>query len=214
MHQQTAAFDRLWHWTDNAKEIYHQRGSIEISKLHIPLLDINPEGKLEREIKDIVEELDIMIHITKTYEDILKNFVANVEDFLDPSGEWRKANRNFWRRQCHGGRDRGGRERGWSRGGEGGGNMGGDRGGDRAGDRGGERGGDRERGGGEGGGQWGGWGRGPSAEDEDGLRTYSCFKLNADDRLTDAHCRVEKLQELRSTALSTAENVRISHPSV
>ncbi|KAI1778572.1 hypothetical protein F4818DRAFT_456368 [Hypoxylon cercidicola] len=196
MHQQTAAFDRLWRWTGGASEIYRQRGSVDISELHVPLLDINPEGKLEREIKDIVEELDIMIHITKTYEDVLKNFVANVEDFLDPSGEWRKANRNFWRRQCHRGMG-GDRERGWGRWGD----RGGERGGERA-ERGGERSGER------------GWERNPDndgkkqSDDEDGLRIYCCFKLNADDRLTDAHHRVEKLEELRSTALSTAENVK------
>ncbi|XXH04173.1 hypothetical protein Hte_010586 [Hypoxylon texense] len=219
MHQQTAAFDRLWRWTGGASEIYRQKGSVDISELHVPLLDINPEGKLEREIKDIVEELDILIHITKTYEDVLKSFVANVEDFLDPSGEWRKANRNFWRRQCH--RGPMDRERGWGRGGWGrgergeerGGGRGGDMGGDRSGERGGERGERSGERGGEGGGERG-WGRNPDNEgkkpsdDEDGLRIYCCFKLNADDRLNDARCRVEKLQELRNTALSTAENVK------
>ncbi|KAI0179497.1 hypothetical protein GGR52DRAFT_309312 [Hypoxylon sp. FL1284] len=231
MHRQSAAFDRLWHWTEDAKKVYKQRGSfdsIDISQLHVPLLDINPEGKLEREIKDIVEELDIMIHITKTYEDVLKNFVANVEDFLDPSGEWRKANRTFWRRQCHKGRGGGGWGGGWGGGGGGGGwgrswskgegggggeergsenrerrgGFRGDHGGERRGDGGGER-------------RHGSWGPNPGgaddkkqSEDEDGLRIYSCFKLNADDRLADAKARVEKLEELRSTALSTAENVK------
>ncbi|KAI1373718.1 hypothetical protein F4677DRAFT_186798 [Hypoxylon crocopeplum] len=193
MHQQSAAFERLWHWTSAASDVYRARGYVDASELHVPLLDINPEGKLEREIKDIVEELDIMIYITKTYEDILKNFVANVEDFLDPSGEWRKANRNFWRRNCRRPKDRdhfGPRERNMDNG-------------ERMRPEEGMRPEDTMR---------------PEGrirfedrmrpEDDEGLHVYSCFKLNAEDRLLDARSRVEKLQELRTTACSTAENVK------
>ena len=82
MHKQTSAFERLWHWTYEAKLVYRSRGS-DTSELHVPLLDINPEGRLEREIKDIIEELDIMIHITKTQKDILEKFVTYATNKLD-----------------------------------------------------------------------------------------------------------------------------------
>lgn len=55
-------------------------------EIHVPLLDIKPEGELEREIKDIVEELTIMIHIHKTQRDMFKQFINHVERILDPSG--------------------------------------------------------------------------------------------------------------------------------
>lgn len=91
MHKQTVAFERLWQWTDDARKIYRKHSdnglTSNLSNLHIPLLDINPEGQLEKEIKDIVEELEIMIHINKTQRDVFKQFKAHVEHILDPSGD-------------------------------------------------------------------------------------------------------------------------------
>lgn len=60
------------------------------SKVYIPLLDITPEGKLENEIKDIIEEIGIMISIKKTNRDILKQFIGHVTHILDPSGNFGK----------------------------------------------------------------------------------------------------------------------------
>ncbi|KAI5863862.1 hypothetical protein GGS23DRAFT_620694 [Durotheca rogersii] len=88
MHNQTLAFEKLWHWTDDARKIYQTKTKGDISELYVPLLDINPEGKLEQEIKDIIEELDIMIYITKIYKRILSQFILNAESVLDPEGEF------------------------------------------------------------------------------------------------------------------------------
>lgn len=88
MHKQTIAFERLWAWTQQARKVYRSRSADGGSKLHVPLLDIKPEGELEREIKDIVEELSIMIHIHKTQRDVFKQFVNHVEHILDPSGDY------------------------------------------------------------------------------------------------------------------------------
>jgi hypothetical protein len=41
-------------------------------------LDINPEGKLVREIKDILDELNIMIQIKKHQERVLAEFMKHV----------------------------------------------------------------------------------------------------------------------------------------
>ncbi|KAI1851240.1 hypothetical protein JX266_003315 [Neoarthrinium moseri] len=86
MHKQTVAFEQLWRWTDEASKIY--RSNTTASDLHVPLLDINPEGKLEREIKDIIEELDIILHVIKCHRDIIKKFISNAEHMLDPYGEY------------------------------------------------------------------------------------------------------------------------------
>ncbi|POS80605.1 hypothetical protein DHEL01_v200987 [Diaporthe helianthi] len=86
MHQQTAAFERLWRWTERASKMYcRPAGSGVVSQLHIPLLDINPEGKLEKEIKDIVEELGIMTYIKKAEKDVLRSFVDNARQILKPA---------------------------------------------------------------------------------------------------------------------------------
>jgi len=66
--------------------VYHAKGKVDTSGLHVPLLDINPEGRLQREIKDILEELDIMIHINRTHRDVLKDYMNHVEHILDPEG--------------------------------------------------------------------------------------------------------------------------------
>ncbi|ETS74206.1 hypothetical protein PFICI_14072 [Pestalotiopsis fici W106-1] len=88
MHKQTLAFGRLWRWTEEARKIYKSRTRLAGSKLHVPLLDITPEGELEKEIKDILEELGIMIHINKTHRDVLKQFITHVKHILDPHSEF------------------------------------------------------------------------------------------------------------------------------
>ncbi|TRX96019.1 hypothetical protein FHL15_003161 [Xylaria flabelliformis] len=89
-HKQTVAFTRLWRWTDEARKIFRSQGYMNTRGLHIPLLDINPEGKLEREIEDIIEELDIMLRISNTHQDIIKSFIEQVENILDSGGNFRK----------------------------------------------------------------------------------------------------------------------------
>ncbi|KAI0813899.1 hypothetical protein GGR55DRAFT_701684 [Xylaria sp. FL0064] len=88
MHAQTTAFRRLWRWTDDARKIFRSKQYADTSDLHIPLLDINPEGKLEREIEDIIEELDIMLHITNIHKDIVKSFIAQAEKILNPNNKF------------------------------------------------------------------------------------------------------------------------------
>ncbi|KAI0528419.1 hypothetical protein GGR58DRAFT_519073 [Xylaria digitata] len=89
MHKQTVAFKRLWWWTEQAKSVYCSTGYTNTSNFQMSLLDINPEGHLEREIEDIVEELDIMLHISNTHNDILRKFVEQAERILDPKGEFK-----------------------------------------------------------------------------------------------------------------------------
>ncbi|KAI1807476.1 hypothetical protein F4811DRAFT_574429 [Daldinia bambusicola] len=88
MHKQTVAFGRLWRWAEDAREVYKSNRHKNSSELSMRVLDINPEGKLEREIKDIVEELDIMIHITKVQKKMLEEFISNAEILLNPFGHF------------------------------------------------------------------------------------------------------------------------------
>ncbi|KAI0197001.1 hypothetical protein F4808DRAFT_299052 [Astrocystis sublimbata] len=93
-HKQGVAFDRLWRWTDEARKFFRSQGYVNPRKLHLPLLDINPEGKLEREIEDIIEELDIMLRILSTHQDIIKSFIEQSEGILDPNGDFLQKLRN------------------------------------------------------------------------------------------------------------------------
>lgn len=81
----TISFQHVWHWTQEASKIYRARSKyVNSSDLHVSLLDINPEGKLQREVKDILDELDIMLHVHKRQRDIMKRYRRHVEHILDP----------------------------------------------------------------------------------------------------------------------------------
>ncbi len=54
------------------------------------LLDIRAEGKLQREIKDILDELDIMLHIYKKQREVMRRFCKHVEHILDPERRWKE----------------------------------------------------------------------------------------------------------------------------
>jgi hypothetical protein len=101
MHRQTLAFNRLWSWTRDARKIYRSQAYTDTTELHVPLLDINPEGHLEREIEDIIEELDIMLHIANINKDIIKSFIEQAENILNPDGGLDKIYEHKRTRQKH-----------------------------------------------------------------------------------------------------------------
>ncbi|KAK3990762.1 hypothetical protein QBC44DRAFT_324721 [Cladorrhinum sp. PSN332] len=87
--QHTISFQHVWHWTQKASAIYRSKSKyVDSSDLHVPLLDIHPEGKLQREVKDIIDELDIMINVHKKQKEVIRRFCKHVERILDPEGRW------------------------------------------------------------------------------------------------------------------------------
>lgn len=88
--KQTISFEHLWEWTGKLGN-FARPGYLpaNLSDFVIPLLNINKEGQLQREIKDIIDELDIMIYITTQQRDVIKKFKKEVMHILDPSGIWK-----------------------------------------------------------------------------------------------------------------------------
>ncbi|KAK4228072.1 hypothetical protein QBC38DRAFT_536036 [Podospora fimiseda] len=87
--QHTVCFQHVWHWTQKASAIYRSKSKyVDSSDLHVPLLDIHPEGKLQREVKDIIDELDIMINVHQKQKEVIRRFCKHVERILDPEGRW------------------------------------------------------------------------------------------------------------------------------
>lgn len=84
----------FWSWTKAASKVYRAKSTFW-GQLEVPLLDINPEGTLEREIKDTIEELDIMLHVAKCHRTVLKQYVPNADHMLDPYGEFGHAHRKI-----------------------------------------------------------------------------------------------------------------------
>ncbi|KAK0701938.1 hypothetical protein B0T26DRAFT_735298 [Lasiosphaeria miniovina] len=85
----TISLGHVWHWGEKASEIFRSKyRNKEESKLYLPLLDINVEGKLLQEVKDILEEVDIMLSILKRQREIIRIFGKNVEQIVDPGRLW------------------------------------------------------------------------------------------------------------------------------
>jgi hypothetical protein len=79
-HKQTIAYDHFWHTTKQASDCYKSPdGHNDIEEKSKSLLDINPEGSLLGEIKDIQDELDLMINIKSKQQRVFKEFNKNVK---------------------------------------------------------------------------------------------------------------------------------------
>lgn len=48
----------------------------------LALLDVTPEAELQREIRDIIDELDIMLHIVGQQEEVIKRFIKFADEVL------------------------------------------------------------------------------------------------------------------------------------
>jgi hypothetical protein len=81
-HKQTVALDHFWECTQLVSKGYNSREETaftSVKKWQDTLLDINPEGDLLREIKDILDELFI-INLIKTQEEtVIRTFVKNCQ---------------------------------------------------------------------------------------------------------------------------------------
>ncbi|TRX96420.1 hypothetical protein FHL15_002692 [Xylaria flabelliformis] len=71
----------LWMWIDGARRINRKQGMHR--NLEIPVWALSPEGHLEQEIDDIVEELEIMISIQKTQSDVYKKFTHHASNIIN-----------------------------------------------------------------------------------------------------------------------------------
>jgi hypothetical protein len=70
--------------TDRTTRLYKFTTSEEVpAKTLLPLLNIIHESQLQREIRDIIDELEIMLHIVKQQEDVINKFIQRATEILD-----------------------------------------------------------------------------------------------------------------------------------
>jgi len=79
--------ERTFAWNFDAKIMKLGKRGGYAAEFPVFLLDSTPEGRLKREIQDIIEELDMMIHITKRQVAIIQEFLTHVEEFLGPENQ-------------------------------------------------------------------------------------------------------------------------------
>jgi soluble P-type ATPase len=87
---------------DKAAHISTKGGNnIDISDFVAPLLNISTEGNLQREIKDVIDELDIMIHIYMQQKDVVKKFKRDVERLLQLHQQGKKEPHQQGKKELH-----------------------------------------------------------------------------------------------------------------
>lgn len=84
-HKQSIAFDHFWECTRLASKRYASRDQPDNGtgkKSQNVLLDINPEGELLRETKDIIDEISIMVQIKKQEENVTRTFLKQINTLI------------------------------------------------------------------------------------------------------------------------------------
>lgn len=83
-YKQTAAFDQFLTYTHLASKEYISRDKSGTSSTQNTLLNINPEGNLLKETKDILDELNIMTRILIQQQEVAQSFIKHIRDILLP----------------------------------------------------------------------------------------------------------------------------------
>lgn len=83
-YKQTAAFDQFLTYTHLASKNYNSKDITGNLAMQNALLNINPEGNLLKEIKDILDELHIMMRIQLQQQAVATSFVDHIKHILQP----------------------------------------------------------------------------------------------------------------------------------
>ncbi|RYP51857.1 hypothetical protein DL768_002893 [Monosporascus sp. mg162] len=102
-HKQMIAFSRVWESAEKLRRLSSAPSPAELSSIHVPLLNITPEGKLQREIKDILDELGIMIHLVEQQKAVLDKFVKNASTIIcgNKSGIRKEKGDRAWNKKAN-----------------------------------------------------------------------------------------------------------------
>ena len=87
--KQTHEFKQLWAWINMSRKVNFQEGNT--ATLELPTRNMGEEGELEKEIQDIVEELDMIISINTTQHKVIKKFIRHARVALS---NWAKTVEN------------------------------------------------------------------------------------------------------------------------
>lgn len=82
--KQAIAFKHLWQLSERLTSIYQSGIEDKVDPaLILALLNVTPEAELQREIRDIIDELDIILHISKQQNDMITRFVKLASQIID-----------------------------------------------------------------------------------------------------------------------------------
>lgn len=78
--RETREFQKVWNVNYSIRNL--KKWGREAEELTNLLLDSAPEGRLQFEVKDVIQELDMMIHVTKSQVTVIKDFLIHASEFL------------------------------------------------------------------------------------------------------------------------------------
>ena len=86
--RQTIAYRHLWQLVDELTNIYQSHANADVpADTLLPLLKLEPESQMQRVIRDIIDELDIMIQIMEQQNDVITKFTRLAGEILDASDD-------------------------------------------------------------------------------------------------------------------------------
>lgn len=86
--KQTVSLSHIWELTDLLTEAYRRKDGNEVlPETLLPLLNLQPESDLQREIRDIISELEIIKFLMRQQKEVIFKFVANAREILSRETE-------------------------------------------------------------------------------------------------------------------------------
>lgn len=73
--------EQYWEWARIFSRLAHTDVDNGLSDLIVPFLDIGKEGELQGQIKSVVRDLQIMLHITKQQLEVFQKFERCMQQF-------------------------------------------------------------------------------------------------------------------------------------
>lgn len=73
--------EQYWEWARIFSRLAHTDVDNGLSDLIVPFLDIGKEGELQGQIKSVVRDLQIMLHITKQQLEVFQKFESCMQQF-------------------------------------------------------------------------------------------------------------------------------------
>lgn len=82
-HKLATQLDRVWRWTELASKKYRARyHDADMTDFYGTLLDIHRESMLQEQIRDIIDELNIMLGVQKKQKELIERFVRLASNSL------------------------------------------------------------------------------------------------------------------------------------
>ncbi|KAI9685581.1 MAG: hypothetical protein M1822_004439 [Bathelium mastoideum] len=90
--KQVIGLRHLWELTDSLTEAFRRNDDVEVRpKTLLPLLNLQPESDLQREIQDIIGELEIIKYVTRQQREVVFKYITKARRILSQPDQYSKS---------------------------------------------------------------------------------------------------------------------------